>query len=122
MNRLGPASLGMKELFASTFLEIPYASFCDAILEVSIDAAETNGLALRLRILNESFIRKATIISMVVLDANVVSSSVSFESVFSFDRLIRSQLSLEVHVRKTAVVIHKDSSCAVALLCRATFH
>jgi hypothetical protein len=85
------------------------------ILEVSVDPAEGHRLVVEASMVKEQSFSKSVIVCMIIADGNPKGSGICFKSSFSKECLCPFSRLLQVHIGKSAVVIHKYSHDFVAL-------
>jgi hypothetical protein len=64
------------------FGDVADGSFCYAILEVGVDSAVSDGLILLAAVLFECVVSEASVVGVIMPDANAVVSGESFECLF----------------------------------------
>jgi hypothetical protein len=106
----------MEELFLSALGEVLDGSLRDAILEVGIDPANGELLALAFAGFAEHTVHKSTVVAVVMLHSHPVLSGKSFECTLRINGLGRGKVAChKVNKLEMQIVVNKD--CCVLVAC-----
>jgi hypothetical protein len=78
----GPAMFGVHDHGSCSILEVADFPFSDAVLEMGVDAAEREGLTLLSTVRPEDVVGKAAVVTVVLVNGDVVPTSEQLEGVF----------------------------------------
>lgn len=92
-----------------------------SFLKMCINRTNTNGLIMFLYVLKKYIIREPFIVSMIMLDNDIVFVDKRFEGFLGCDGVIRWQGLLKVYIGQSQKVIHKDCCHRVAMLGKVVF-
>jgi hypothetical protein len=98
VNGSWPALARVQQLFPRALGEVTDGLLGNPILEMSVDATESDSLLSVLACCFEVVVCKAAVVTMVMLDANAVLLGESLKSVFRSDSLLGCQRSHEMDI------------------------
>ena len=104
----------MKKHGECTVFYIAYSLFGDAIFPVSVNAAKCKGLATGLDMIAECIVRKASIVSVVVLNTHYHFACLMFIHLLCFYGFLTRQRPLKMDVSEPAVLVNKNSTILVS--------
>ena len=91
-DRLQPALPRVQELLPSALGEVTNGSLGNAILEVSVDPTKDELLALGFACLTEEIVGKASVVAMVVGDANAVFGSKALKGALGVNNFLAGEV------------------------------
>lgn len=115
-NCVGPTMFGVNDHGACAILKVAYLPLRDSVLKVGVDTTERESLSFLRTISAKGIVGKASVVAMVLLDGNVMSSSKQLECVFGCEGFDGAGGFLHVEVSDAAKMIHEDG-CTRKTLC-----
>jgi len=114
---LWPALPRVQELLASALGEVTNGSLGDAILEVSVDPTKGELLALGFACLMEETVGEASVVAVVVGDANAVFGGEAVEGSLCVDGFLAGEVAChQINELETEIMIHKNGGIPIARL------
>ena len=116
-DRLRPALPRVQELLASALGEVVNGSLGDAILEVSVDPTKGELLALGFACLTEETVGEASIVAVVVGDANAVFGGKALKGALCVDGFLAGEVAChQINKLEAGIMIHKSGGIPIACL------
>jgi hypothetical protein len=106
----------MEELLHCALTEVADGLLCNVALEVGVDPAKGKTLSRCAATVLEGIAHKASIVAVVVEDADAMLLGKVLKRALSFHGLSRGNLGHQVDVLELGVVVDKDRGCGVLLL------
>jgi hypothetical protein len=110
-----PAMLCVDEGRSCAILKFSNAAFCDAGLEVGVDAAKGNVLTLLCYVLHEDIFAEAAVVGMVMKYLDAHCAGIPFEGMLGHEGLFGSVGFLQINKAESTVMVDEDGGHVVAL-------
>ena len=111
----------MKQHCSCCLCCVPDCSFCDAILEVGVDATVGNCLSLLTAVLLEGVVCESSVVSMILLDSDAMISRKTLEGFFSLNCFVGGECRHQMDVAQSGEMVHKNGGGLVSLSGEAAF-